>query len=372
MKRLSLALLLCALPFSVARSADPPRKFAFLFAVPQTTCPDGYDCGQGQAAFESYLLLIDGDRMQIAVSTPHLLIPRKSGFWELALVPPKKLPEGDTPPAGSLDAYEWKLWAAPAGQKPVLPTITKTDQDPETGLHQFAVSWVGSDYLSITDYFEFVDSLSNTESQTSILILPIDDLAKSGYPYSAGLKSWSPDLPADTSARDLAKCVSENDPEGGHSREFLESAQQGWTIKRGRMRWEFEWRFTQGSGVDRGNDTTCDTSLRPPRTLVGSDHLNLNWNQILPHVPDAQTAFSSPDGVLLLVFTKTRILAFHPQDGALGKPVASVLFSSPNMVMAQWAVGKYADSWVDQLSHLALWSDSTSSNSANSSTGPQR
>jgi hypothetical protein len=91
MKKLAFAILFLLVSFSSSYPADPPTKLALLFAVPQSSCPEDFECGHGQGAFETFLLVIDGDQMKVAVRTPHLYVPRKSGFWEIGILPPKNL-----------------------------------------------------------------------------------------------------------------------------------------------------------------------------------------------------------------------------------------------------------------------------------------
>jgi hypothetical protein len=362
MKKLAFTMLLLFIPFSSGYPADPPPKLAFLFAVPQSNCPEGYDCGSGQGAFETFLLVIDGDQMKIALRTPHLYVPRKSGFWEIGILPPKILGARDRDGGNSPTWWDWRLWAAPAGQKPVLasPAEEEKSEDAENsefggGIRYFSLSWVGNDYLAFTDYFE--TSGASLAYVTAPMILPIDDLGNTGYLESGSVKAWTPPITPEQRERDLARCVSEDEEDATYSRDSLESATQGWLISRGRMRWVFEWSFNHGSGAARGYNAACATSLRPPRPLVGADTLKLGWNQILPRVPDAQTAFSSPDGSLLLVFTRRQILAFRPAEGALSKPFATLSYEQHPILMAQWAVGKFADNWAEQLAQAKSWTE---------------
>ena len=116
------------------------------------------------------------------------------------------------------------------------------------------------------------------------------------------------------------------------------------------MRWGFEWSLNHATGTSRGYNAVCTTSLRPPRSLIGADSVKLAWNQILPRVPDVQTAFSSPDGSVLLVFTRSQILAFRPAQGTLSKPFARLDYYPHRILMSRWAVGKYADNWAQILS----------------------
>jgi hypothetical protein len=369
MKKLVFTILLFFVPLSSGYPADSPPKLAFLFAVPQSDCPEGYDCGNGQGAFQTFLLVIDGDQMKIALRTPHLYVPRKSGFWEIGILPPKILGARDKDGANLPNWWDWRLWAAPAGQKPVLASPAKEEKSEDVdnsdsggGIRYFNLSWVGNDYLAFTDYFE--TSGTSLAYVTAPMILPIDDLGNTGYLESGSVKSWTPPITPEQLERDLAQCVSEDQEDSTYSRESLESASQGWSISRGRRRWVFEWSFNHGYGAARGYNAACATSLKPPRALVGADSLKLGWNQVLPHLPDAQTAFSSPDGSLLLVFTKRQILAFRPADGVLTKAFATLNNDPHPILMAQWAVGKFADNWAQQLAETKSWTESSSAVSA--------
>lgn len=366
MKKLAFATLIFFVSFSSSYAADPPQKLAFLFAVPQSSCPDEYECGNGQAAFETFLLVIDGDQMKVAVRTPHLYFPRKSGFWEVGILPPK-ISDGQQNGGTNSPAWnDWKLWAAPVGQKPALTPAHEKTEKAETseegketeqtgGVRYFTISLVGSDYLSFTDYFEsYAGDLSYV---TAPMILPIDDVAKQAYSEFSSIQPWTPPLSPEQYQSDLERCASAEVEEPGYSREALETGSQGWRILRGRMRWDFEWSLNHATGAARGYNAVCTTSLRPPRSLIGADSVKLAWNQILPRVPDVQTAFSSPDGSVLLVFTKSQILAFRPAEGTLSKPFARLNYDPHRILMSQWAVGKYADNWAQILSQAKSWTE---------------
>jgi hypothetical protein len=366
MKKLAFATLIFFASSTSSFSADPPQKLAFLFAMPQSACPDEYECGNGQGAFETFLLVIDGGQMKVAVRTPHLYFPRKSGFWEVGILPPK-ISEGQKNGGTDSPAWDdWKLWASPMGQKPALAPAPEKTEKVETseegketeqrgGVRYFTLSWVGSDSLSFTDYFEsYAGDLSYV---TAPMILSIDDVATLAYSQFSSIPAWTPPTSPEQYQRDLARCVSEDEEKPGYSRAALETATQGWRIIRGRMRWDFEWSLNHGTGAARGYNAICATSLRPPRSLIGADSLKIAWNQILPRIPDAQTAFSSPDGSVLLVFTKSQILAFRPAEGALSKPFATLNNDPYPILMAQWAIGKYADNWAQILSQAKSWTE---------------
>jgi hypothetical protein len=142
--------------------------------------------------------------------------------------------------------------------------------------------------------------------------------------------------------RDLNSCVDEASESNTH--EFLEDADQAWSITRGKMRREFVWTFSHSARALRGYEAACPTSLYPPKQLVGSDSHCLGWKDVLSKVPDAQTAFASPDQSLILVLTKTQVLALRREVNGLATPFARVFLPVSEVLSAQWAIGKYATS----------------------------
>jgi len=91
-------------------SGDPPPQLGFLFAFRNPECSEGSAC---QGEFETTLLVIDGDKMRVVVNSPHLYLPRKSGFWEVGTTLPKTVssvqPHADAQ-ASVCFSMCWPLW----------------------------------------------------------------------------------------------------------------------------------------------------------------------------------------------------------------------------------------------------------------------
>jgi len=361
-KSVLLALALIARSMALAAAATPPdqttSKFGFLFAVVRPDCASENSC---RSQFQTRLVVIEGSKMSVAVNSPHLYFPRKSGFWEIGITLPKMASSAQpqaNEQANDEEAQQvepskepaLQLWAAPAGVKPTFsepsakPEATPQEDDDE--LRSLSLSWVGTDYLSVTEQIG--------EYTSSPLILPIDAVARNDAE-----NPWRPKAPDAVLRKDLENCVDEKSD--FNNREFLEDADQAWSIARGRMAWEFEWTFSHSGRALRGYQAACATSLRPPRALVGSDALEVGWNQVLARVPDARTAFASPDQSLVLVFTNGQILALKREGTTLGAPFARVFVTSSEIISGQWAVGKDADAWAEQLAHSKSWTDKTES-----------
>jgi len=340
----------------IAVAADrTPSKLGFLFATRDTQCGRGSLC---VTEFNTTLLVIDGEKMRVAVSSPHFYVPRKSGFWELGVSLPgtlagmKPQPEPQNAEDNTIAEFVWELWAAPLGTKPALPPAptkdattseqTEEPSDDSAELKELRVTWVGTDYLSVDEQIG--------EYRTPHLIFRLDDVAR-----NQDDSPWTPKRSDSDVRKDLENCVDEKSDFNTH--EFLDDAAQAWSISRGRMHWEFQWTFSHDGRALRGYEAACSPSVRPPRELVGSDELGVGWNQVLAEVPDAQTAFAAPDRSLVLVFTGTQILALKRGGEGLGAPFARVFLPTTEVLAGQWAVGRFADEWERQLSQAKSWID---------------
>lgn len=352
-----LAFTASAMAASLAVAAIPPAgassKLGFLLATRSAGCSGDNSCG---ARFETRLLVLDGEKMDIAVQTPHLYVPRNTGFWEVGAIVPKSAlkstagsaqegSEGEGQEGQEPSSSDWQLWAAPIGKNPAFPPppTAENDNSEESGneLRSISFDWAGTDYISVT---EEVGEYTNSPS-----ILSIDGIARNAA------EPWKPTISQAAYEKDIADCVDEKSDFNNSA--FLQGADQAWGISRGKMRWEFTWAFGYSGGVERGYSTACATSQRPPKVLVGNDALGVGWNQVLARVPEARTAFSSPDRSSILVITGNQVLALKRDGNVLSSPYARVFFQSGQIVSAQWAVGKYADGWAEQLSHAKSWLD---------------
>lgn len=85
--------------------------------------------------------------------------------------------------------------------------------------------------------------------------------------------------------------------------------------------------------------------------------MGVGWNQVLSQVPDALTAFSSPDHSIVLVLASGQVLALKHEGNTLGASFVRVFLPSSEVVSAQWVVGKYSDARAEQLSHAKSWTE---------------
>jgi len=60
---------------------------------------------------------------------------------------------------------------------------------------------------------------------------------------------------------------------------------------------------------------------------------------------------------MVLVLTSGQVLALTREGNTLRPPFARVFLPATDVVSAQWAVGKYADAWAQQLSQAKSQSE---------------
>lgn len=377
-------ILICALLHSLVAAgicAQTSKKVGFLVAVRDSSKQQPAASMERPVKFKTLLIVMEGNQVGIVASTPGILVPRADGFWRVGVLPPQPLtraeaipllnkryglnsdaPANEKLPYHERDIsaqqaegrwYEWKVWTAPLGKEPVLTFFPAEDLEELErfgGDREINLTWVGSDHISFVEQYSTYGPAINYVTHS--MIVSIDEIAKNGYADFLGAPPWTPpDSPevSEQIARDLERCAAEPAPEGSRDQVLLESASPSWGIVRGRTGWVLTWGLHHGSGVARGFGTSCPTSVKPPRSWFLPEKGSVPWNAVLMAAPDARTVFASPDGSVLLVMERDRIVAFRPNGRALGKPYAMLPIEWNGLVMAQWAVGSHVDRWSDEI-----------------------
>ncbi len=109
--------------------------------------------------------------------------------------------------------------------------------------------------------------------------------------------------------------------------------------------------------------TDFDLNVIPPPNLIFYDTLVLSWHAIKDRVPDALDAFTSPNKDIALVKTKNK-LTIYPIGGEqlAENPLAELdLQEGAAVIMAEWAIGSYVESW--EKSFLAYGAQALASSS---------
>jgi hypothetical protein len=88
-----------------------------------------------------------------------------------------------------------------------------------------------------------------------------------------------------------------------------------------------------------------------PRRLTGRDALRPTLAVIAARNPRASDAFSSPSGDVVAVVDADTLRVFVPNGAHLGSPVMSMPFDG-NVVMIEWATGRFVSQWSRQLAPI--------------------
>lgn len=89
----------------------------------------------------------------------------------------------------------------------------------------------------------------------------------------------------------------------------------------------------------------------PPKEMVSYDDLTIPWDAIRLLIPDVVDVFSSPNNEFLVVLTGSQLVVYYLMDGEIvNSPVAKIkLPYDASIIMSEWAVGRYAKIWQDEV-----------------------
>lgn len=247
-----------------------------------------------------------------------LFVPRKSGFWKIGV-------RYDYP-------FGW-LFAYPAGREEQKNDFIPPAADSKSVR---TILYVGNDYIST----ECTVFSGNSPSKSIYQVIPIDNAENpkavkiSDISGPAGRRALM-DGASDAVIPDVD---GKNNYEKYNEENFALTRRNGHWIMKGRL-----------NCADDNSDAYIDYNIKaiPPSTLVVYDNLAISWNEIKLRVPDALDAYTSPEKDFAVIITGNSILCYSINNGSLGdKPLRKIkLKDRDNVVMAEWALGRYTEKW---------------------------
>jgi hypothetical protein len=307
-----------------------------------------------QATYRTLWIVAEGGHAAVDASRPVLLVPRKDGFWQVGVTRRARR-----------QWIEDQVWAVPSGVSPRLQpldpeTIANTDGSSETML-----LFVGPDYLATeTSNGGYTKGAAHPFAGASLDVFSLDRLLphaispSAGYVFSKeGKNLYSVPIAAiygDAGSKALHDGVQAyRKTLTAQKREALagDGEDTDWTLIRRQGHWVTRGRLGYSAEVFRGTFADFDVAASPPETLTGPDRLSLPWTTIKKQVPEATDAMTAPDGQLLIVLTRTQIMAFPLHGASIGTQTLAVsLHSRESPVMIQWAVGgSNVRRWTEQM-----------------------
>jgi hypothetical protein len=297
-----------------------------------------------QSLFHAYWITHERDQVQIAEGM-RLLVLRDDGWWEVGTTTLTQM---------NSQVHSQEVWASPLGSPHARTRmIPLSDDDACPGdLSTYSVGWVASDFAAVHHDYESTcggHPISGEESFT----VRLDDLRGSHLGSRLNLKHLKLSdvagaeavkamaLGAEVANARAAQSVPEekNNPP-------ITTSDTAWIV----IRRKGHYRLLGTTPIERGQGgNTYDIPIDPPKSLAGADELAVGWDAILDQVPDAQDAYSSPDGDFLVVLAPHYLSIFDLQQRTIGRRRMRMMIESPNVIAAQWATGINVQRWSETL-----------------------
>lgn len=343
--------------------------------------------------YETLWIVRDASGARIAATLPDIIVPRKSGFWRLGIEHTcqfTRAANGDPNDRGNISTADI-AYAVPVGQAPVVE-LDHPACDPQTAKRLFddsynpefvpepdsehppdanapsecgwANRWFESvlpDLVSVS-YFQGVSEVCEPQGGNEykeIWVQSPDDPfpfvgpAQQQIPFdvvfgAAGHRAWIHAVSGGQPEGD--SCIADNPDE--------DMQQTGWSLKHVRG----EWRTYAFAQVGRVCAASGDPKVAVPRTLTHAIPLPIPWAALEKQLPGISDAYVAPGASVLL--------AIHSRKGdpvsEEGQTVAVALFDfsgnklsaklldlpAGKIVMAEWATGRFVQTWTDSLSEL--------------------
>ena len=307
--------------------------------------------------YQTFWIAPANGRSRVLLRGPDLIVPGRTGFWRTCLVrtftdEDKQHYESDsvvTEPATPSRAHCEATHAKLAEESGEGYSCTSSDET--------LILFVGPTAISTQNSWEGNCGAHPSSAETVYLtsLTGRDSIAYLGITDSVRTRSL---LAATTeAARDQfadignVDSVSE-DPDGIPDRPTISTEAQ-WGVQRGQGYWHAVGEASCSPIIACMQVSTFAVpDFRAPRELVGHDQLFPPFDSIRKVVPSAKDAVSSPRRDLVVVVTNgDGLLVFVPRNGKLGVPVAKFDVSG-DIVMAQWATGRFVPIWTSKLGEL--------------------
>ncbi len=249
--------------------------------------------------------------------TQQLIVPRLNGFWEL----------------GSLkfNDNEYKMYAkqySDQNYNAVLPQ----DNNYVIETKPRKILYAASDYVS-------------TESDSKLKVLHMDNLVSTN---GAVLSEFIINNPANILKQSSQALISSLNKEQA---KLIDSNPQSdaFKLERRNGHWLIRGRLYYTEKYKEKEYEDYDINVMVPKKLLSYDEMSVPWSEIKGNMPWVTDAFCSPNNDISLLVTQDNIRVYPIKNG---KVVNSKLLDIPlnkgdTIVMAEWAIGKYADIWAE-------------------------
>lgn len=249
-----------------------------------------------------------------------LLVPRAYGFWE----------------AGAIHNMNQCIYAKPF-------VNSKLQQIPQDGYRSniledrldAKILFVGNDYIGIEHELNFsVFHIEDLETGKEVKIS--DVMADSSFNVSNEFKQSRQDYISTLDSDKLKNIIGE-------------SKEENFTLKRRNGHWVMKSRLFFKEDYNSQKYEDFDLNFVVPTTLIHYDEMNIPWNNIKSKLPWITDAYMSPNKDIAILVSRNSLYIYPVQKRSIvNKQLMKIpLSEGDSIVMAEWAIGKYADVWAN-------------------------
>jgi hypothetical protein len=343
--------------------------------------------------YETLWIVRDASGARIAATLPDIIVPRKSGFWRMGIEHTCQLTpaaQGDSNDHGNISTADIPF-AVPVGQAPVVE-LEFPACDAQTAKRLFddsynpefvpapdsehppnpnapsecgwANRWFESvlpDLISIS-YFQGVSEICEPQggndykeiwTQSPDDPFPFVGPSQQQIPFdvvfgAAGHRAWIRAVSGGQPEGD--SCIADNPDE--------DMQQTGWSLKHV----QGEWRTHAFAQVGRVCAASGDPKVVVPRTLTHAVPIPIPWAALQKQLPGLSDAYLAPGASVLLAIQskkddpvpdESQTVAVALYDFSGNKLGAKLLdLPATKILMAEWATGRFVQSWTESLSTL--------------------
>lgn len=291
--------------------------------------------GIGDYEYKTYWISAIDRMFQPVLSAGDIYLPRMNGFWKMKT-------EKRMGTEGTEDILTAFMVPKLDEKLSVLFSSENYSKRVETKLRS-AVVYVGNDYVCVENTVLSAGQTTTSSAFVKTLrTLPVDNLENIEGIKISDLAGENGSIAMDSAVTDLIKGAGYNSIIGLDET----SLQESFALYRKTGHWFFKGRLNL---MAEGQPSYMDFSLNliPPSNMVAYDILQVPWTEIKDRVPQAIDVYTSPNQDIAIVLTRNSIL-LYPIEGKSLASQASLklaLTEGSSVIMAEWAVGDYVQSW---------------------------
>lgn len=267
----------------------------------------------GDSSYRTIWISYKNDAIADSIECKNLLVPRNKGFWVVGL---KEVGNKRNIFASRIESYK--------NNNIEYNSIN-------TNITNDIISYVANDYIFL-------------EYTNGVRVLPIDSLTtKKGLKIS--------DILGQSGKENMETSYNAMVSNNSQLKSDTKPNEEDFVLVRKNGHW-----IMQGRVYDKSRDNfwSYDMNLIPPANMVRYDELSISWNKVLERVPDAIDIFTSPNNQLAIIVNQSEIEVFKIVNGGLdSNPLSQInLKNDEHIIMAEWALDEYVDSWQHMLSSI--------------------